>query len=183
MMAWLRQSAEARRKALSAAIYGIVLLGLAGYAVVTTTSLLTANAGLDGLRERLAVLKTHGRAGANPASDAANGSPFLHDATITLAGAALQQRIEQAVAKAGGALQSNEVDLDGPGEKDGFIRLTANFALAQAGLQPLLYDLEAGMPYLFVEALDVQSPQAFGEADGGPMRIALTVSSKWEPGL
>ncbi len=181
MIDWIRQNAPARRQALSALVYTVVVCGLAGYAITATSSIVAARADVDTMSERLAALKAHTRAGAG--ANAAAASPFLHEATVTLAGAALQQRIEQAVAKAGGSLQSDEEQLDSLGDKDGFIRLTANFDLAQTGLQPLLYDLEAGMPYLFVESLDVQSPEATGEAGGGPMHVALTVSSKWEPGL
>ena len=38
--------------------------------------------------------------------------------TITIAGATLQQRVEAAVAKAGGALMSSQVELDGPDAKE-----------------------------------------------------------------
>ena len=182
MIAWLRQNAGARRQGLSALVYTVVVCGLAVYAVSAARGVLAARADVDDLNERLAALKAHAH-GAGAGASAADASPFLHETTVTLAGAALQQRIEQAVAKAGGSLQSDEEQLDSLSDKDGFIRLTANFDLAQTGLQPLLYDLEAGMPYLFVESLDVQSPEATGEADGGPMHVALTVSSKWEPGL
>ena len=184
MIDWIRQNAHARRQALSALVYTVAVFGLAGYAVSATWSVVAARADVGALSERLAALKahTHGAAG-GAGANAADASPFLHEATVTLAGAALQQRIEQAVAKAGGSLQSDEEQLDSLGDKDGFIRLTANFDLTQAGLQPLLYDLEAGMPYLFVELLDIQSPEASGEAEAGPMHVALTVSSKWEPGL
>ena len=182
MIAWLRDDASARRQALSALGYMVVVCGLAIYAVTTTLGLLAEHADLDVLSERLAALKAHAH-GAGASANAADASPFLRDATVTLAGAALQQRIEQAVAKAGGSLQSDEEQLDSLSDKDGFIRLTANFELAQPGLQPLLYDLEAGRPYVFVETLDVQSPEATGEAAGGPMHVALTVSSKWEPGF
>lgn len=183
MMDWLGANAGGRRNAISAVICTAAVLGLFGYALATAGRVVSARADIDALRERLAALKAHERGGAGPAADAASGSPFLRETTITLAAAALQQRVERAVARVGGALQSDEVALDGPGEKDGLIRVTANLELAQPGLQPLLYDLEAGMPYVFVEALDVQSPQALGQADNGPMRVALTVSSKWEPGL
>jgi general secretion pathway protein M len=53
-----------------------------------------------------------------------SGSPFLDGQTITIAGAALQQRVEAAVAKAGGALMSSQVELDGPDAKNGFVGLT-----------------------------------------------------------
>jgi general secretion pathway protein M len=41
----------------------------------------------------------------------------------------------------------------------------------------LLYDLEAGMPFLFVDQLVAQSPTTAGE--GGRTRVLLTVSGLW----
>jgi general secretion pathway protein M len=183
MIAARPESVSARRKALSAAIYAAAVLGLVGYALATGKALLDARSDVAALRERLAALTARARGGAGAAANSALSAPFLREPTVTLAGAALQQRVEQAIAKAGGALQSDEIELDGPGAKDGFIRMSASLEIAQSGLQPLLYDLEAGMPYLFVEALDLQSPQALGEAEKSAMRVGLTVSSKWEPAL
>jgi len=74
-----------------------------------------------------------------------SGSPFLDGRTITIAGAALQQRIEAAVAKAGGELTSSQVELDGPDAKNGFVNLTASVEAGQAAVQTILYDIEAGM--------------------------------------
>src|SRR5271166_3335174 len=37
----------------------------------------------------------------------------------------------------------------------------------------------SGMPYLFVENLAIQAPQAFGEAEGAPMRVLVVVSGQW----
>jgi general secretion pathway protein M len=48
-------------------------------------------------------------------------------------------------------------------------------------LQPLLYDLEAGMPYLFIDTLAIQSPQVFGEAESARMRVIVGVSGQWQP--
>jgi general secretion pathway protein M len=49
-------------------------------------------------------------------------------------------------------------------------------------LQKLLYDLEAGMPYLFVDQLDVQVPQttAVNESGTGRIRVVLGVSGQWQ---
>jgi hypothetical protein len=63
----------------------------------------------------------------------------------------LQDRVEAAVKKAGGNVLSSQIDLQGPHSAEGFIGLTESLEIDQASLQPLLYDLEAGMPYLFVE--------------------------------
>ena len=92
-----------------------------------------------------------------------SGSPFLDGQTITIAGAALQQRIEAAAVKAGGALMSSQVELDGPDAKNGFVGLAASMEVSQPAVQTILYDIEAGMPYLFVDKLSIQSPEVFGE--------------------
>jgi len=99
--------------------------------------------------------------------------------TITIAGAALQERVDAAVKKAAGNVLSSQIDLQGPHAAEGFIGLTESLEIDQASLQPLLYDLEAGMPYLFVENLVIQTPPAFGEAEGTPMRILVVVSGQW----
>ena len=118
-----------------------------------------------------------------PASVASNanvtGSPFLDGRTVTIAGAALQERIGAAVAKAGGALISSQVELDGPEAKNGFVGVTANVEITQAALQTILYDIEAGMPYLFIEKLSIQSPEDFGEPETGRMRMTIGVAGQW----
>ena len=173
-----------RRQIVSALVYVVVVVGLAGFTALNVSDLIVGRGNVDALGQRLADLDARARAKAsNGAADAATsaGSPFLEAPTVTLAGAALQQRIELAVAKAGGVLLSEQVDLDGANAKDGFINLTANLEIAQPALQPLLYDLEAGMPYLFIETLDAQSPLAFGEAEDGRMRVTIALTGKWEP--
>lgn len=173
-----------RREFISALVYALVVLGLLGFALSTASGLFDRAHAVAALRQRLADLDGRARAKAAPSADGgalATGSPFLEGQTVTLAGAALQQRIERAVAKVGGALLSSQVDLDGPEAGDGVVKLMANLEIAQSALQPLLYDLEAGMPYLFVDSLDAQAPQAFGEGESAPMRIAISVSGEWRP--
>jgi general secretion pathway protein M len=108
-----------------------------------------------------------------------NGSPFLDGQTITIAGAALQQRVEKAVAKADGALMSSQVELEGPDAKNGFVGLTASIEVSQPAVQTILYDIEAGMPYLFVDKLSIQSPEVFGEPESGRMRMTIGVVGQW----
>ena len=110
-------------------------------------------------------------------SGAPSGSAFLEGATVTVAGAALLQRVAAAVTKAGGNVLSSQLDVQGgPNAKAGFISMVANCELEQAALQSLLYDLEAGMPFLFVDQLDIQVPTA-GE---GKLRFLLGVSGQWQ---
>ena len=87
------------------------------------------------------------------------GTPFLEGPTVTVAGANLLQRVAAAVGNVGGSVQSSQVDVSGAQAKDGFVGLVVSCELEQPALQKVLYDLEAGMPFLFVDQLDVQVPQ------------------------
>ena len=171
-----------RRPWLALLIYVIVLFGLLTTAVASISNLLDSYAALDASRAALARLDRQLQrpaASQDLSSAAINGPPFLSGKTITVAGAALQQRVEGAVRKAGGNVLSSQIDLQGPHSAEGFIGLTESLEIDQASLQQLLYDLEAGMPYLFVENLAIQAPQAFGEAEGAPMRVLVVVSGQW----
>jgi general secretion pathway protein M len=108
------------------------------------------------------------------------GSPFLEGPTVTVAGAALQQRVTGAVTKVGGNVLSSQVDLEGTQAKQGYVSLVASCEVDQPALQQLLYDIEAGMPFLFVDQLVVQAPQAGTAEEGGRMRVLLGVSGQWQ---
>jgi general secretion pathway protein M len=107
-----------------------------------------------------------------------SGSAFLEGATVTVAGAALLQRVASAVTRHGGNMLSSQLDVQGQHAKAGFVSMVASCDIDQASLQPLLYDLEAGMPFLFVDQLDIQAPTASpGE---GKLRVLLGVSGQWQ---
>jgi general secretion pathway protein M len=104
------------------------------------------------------------------------GSPFLEGGSASLAGAALLQRVATATKRVNGNTLSSQVDLQGPKSKTGFITATSNFEIDPTQLQPLLYDLEAGMPFLFVDELVVQASSA--STQGGKLRVLLGVSGQ-----
>ena len=108
-----------------------------------------------------------------------SGSAFLEGATITVAGAMLLQRVAAAVAKFGGNVVSTQLDLQGTQSRAGFISMIASFEIDQSELQKLLYDLEAGMPFLFIDQLVIQPPLTLTGAGGGRLRLLLTVSAQW----
>jgi len=122
------------------------------------------------------------RPGDAPGSAIPTGSPFLEGQTLTVAGAALLQRVADAVTKAGGSVLSSQVDVQGVQAKDGYVSVLASCELEQAAMQRLLYDLEAGMPYLFIEQFVAQAPQTSQEQPSGRMRVLLAVSGRWEGG-
>lgn len=113
---------------------------------------------------------------------APSGSPFLEGATVTVAVAALLQRVTATVTKLGGSVLSSQVDLLGTGAKPGFLSVTASCEVDQPGLQRLLYDIEAGMPFLFVDQFVVQAPSNFDTSTNGKLRVLLTVSGQWKGG-
>src|SRR6266446_2207565 len=115
-----------------------------------------------------------------PAGPAPTGSPFLEGETVTVAGAALLQRVASAVTRVGGNVLSSQVDVQGVQAKDGFVSVLASCELDYVALQRLLYDLEAGMPFLFIEQMVAQSPQTASPQEGGRMRLLLAVSGRWQ---
>jgi len=114
------------------------------------------------------------------AEPAMAGSPLLEGATLTVGGANLLQRVAAAVTKLGGSILYTQVDLEGPQAKDGFVAVTVNCEVAQPALQQLLYDLEAGMPFLFIDQLVAQGPATPGTTPEGKLRILISVSGQWQ---
>ena len=96
------------------------------------------------------------------AAQVPTGSPFLEGQSLT------------------GNVLSSQVDVQGVQAKDGFVSVLASCELDHAALQRLLYDLEAGMPFLFLEQVVAQSPQTASPQEGGRMRLLLAVSGRWQ---
>src|SRR6478609_7708355 len=108
-----------------------------------------------------------------------SGSAYLEGATVTVAGATLLQRVAGAVVKFGGNVLSTQLDLQGTASRTGFISMIASCEVDQLQLQQLLYDLEAGMPFLFVDQLVVQTPLTASGSGNGKLRVLLAVSGQW----
>jgi general secretion pathway protein M len=108
------------------------------------------------------------------------GSPLLEGATVTIGGANLLQRVAGSVARFGGNILYTQVDLQGTQSKDGFVGVTVSCEVEQPALQQLLYDLEAGMPFLFVDQLVAQGPAVPGTTPEGKLRVLISVSGQWQ---
>jgi general secretion pathway protein M len=158
--------------------HALAVVSYAGVVIALLTASLFLVAGLRDKAVEIAAAQTR-LDQLNASNPGINGSPFLDGQTITIAGAALQQRIEAAVAKADGLLTSSQLDLDGPDAKNGFVNISASMEVSQPAVQMILYDIEAGMPYLFVDKLSIQSPEVFGEPESGRMRMTVGVVGQW----
>jgi general secretion pathway protein M len=120
------------------------------------------------------------RGQAKDGEPAVPGSPLLEGATVTVGGANLLQRVAGSVAKVSGNILYTQVDLQGTQSKDGFVSVTVSCEVDQPVFQQLLYDLEAGMPFLFVDQLVVQGPAVPGMTPEGKLRVLISVSGQWQ---
>jgi general secretion pathway protein M len=164
-------------------VYVVLIFGFIATAWIAVANVLEAQAGLSESQNLLDQLRGRTARGSSGTGEALRpGSPFLEGPTVTVAGASLLQRVAGAVTQAGGSIQSSRVDVEGAQAKDGFVGLLISCEVDQPALQKLLYDLEAGMPFLFIDQLDVQMPQAVAsnEAAVGKLRVILGVSGQWQ---
>jgi general secretion pathway protein M len=157
-----------------------VLFTTAGFAV---TDIIDRQHALAQTSELLAQLQGRAARGRSTSLQTVEhpGTPLLEGSTVTVAGATLLQRVAAAVANVGGTIQSSQVDVSGIEAKDGLVSLVVSCEMEQLALQKLLYDIEAGMPFLFVDQLDVQVPQttATNDSTTGRIRVVLGVSGQW----
>jgi general secretion pathway protein M len=157
------------------------LLAAAGFAVSDIVDHQRGLAQTSDLLDQLRGRKAHGAAATSAEHP---GTPFLEGPTVTVAGATLLQRVATAIGNVGGTIQSSQVDVSGVQAKDGLVSLVISCEMEQPALQKLLYDLEVGMPFLFVDQLDVQVPQTtvLNEGGSGRIRVVLGVSGQWQGG-
>jgi len=171
----------ARYPAVAATAYVAVVLVLGVVAWMATADLLDRRAAAAQAEELLAQLERGRPGAATPReADAPQGSPFLEGQTVTVAGAALLQRVAGAVTRANGSVLSSQVDVKEAQQKAGLISMVASLEITQPDLQKLLYDIEAGMPYLFVDQLSVQAPDTVTRGEGGRLRVVMGVSGQWQ---
>lgn len=163
--------------------YALVIVALLFTAWASVADILARRQALAASEDLLAQLE--GRRASpfggpgSPTGPVPTGSPFLEGQTVTVAGAALLQRVAEAVTRVGGNVLSSQVDLQGTKSKDGFISLIASCEVEQAAMQRLLYDLESGMPFLFIEQLVAQAPQAAAASNTTRMRVVVSVAGQW----
>jgi general secretion pathway protein M len=173
-----------RSPLIAVVLYLAVAFGLLAAAGTAISDILVHRAALAQTADLLEQLQGRKGRSAQPLSAEHAGSPFLEGPTVTVAGASLLQRVAAAVGNAGGTIQSSQVDVTGSQAKDGVVGLVVSCEMEQPALQQVLYDLESGMPFLFIDQLDVQVPQttASGEGNAGRIRVVLGITGQWQGG-
>lgn len=179
-----RPTSSNRRRYSSLAVLGYVVAVAALIAVsgISLADLYDQYRGLRSASDLLNQLDARNIASLSPTSPlnrGPTGSPFLEGPTVTVAGAALLQRVAGAVTRLGGNVLSSQVDVSSTAAKPNFVSLLASCEIDGPALGALLYDIEAGMPFLFVDQLVVQAPQSIGRVETGKLRVMLGVSGQW----
>lgn len=165
----------------------IAVAGLAGLVLAVVIAVVVGS-GLIAGRDAEVVEKSETladlRARALPARAGRSAVPaaeaYLGGETEAIAGNRLQERLTGAVEAAGGTPVSvglTEVT-DGIG---GARRIGAEitFQAKNDGLQAVLFTLETGAPYVFVDGLVVQPEVSGRTEDDPPLRVTLTAAAYW----
>ncbi len=118
---------------------------------------------LPELERRLAALK----------GSAAQRTGYLEGQSEALGAAALQERLKSLVLRAGGSLKSIQVV---PGKVEGGakrIGVRGQMVAELGALQRVIYALEAGQPYLFIDKLDIRAPSGPRQAPDAEPRLDI----------
>ena len=111
----------------------------------------------------------------------APATAFLEAPTQGLAGAQLQAYVAQTASAQQAGLVSSGLEPTKREDTPDTIRLQATVEVSLAALQAMLYRLESGTPYVFVEALTIQpGASAAGRPPEDPLlRATLSVRAVW----
>jgi general secretion pathway protein M len=174
----------------SVALAAFVLLALA--TVAWGVAFASLSAGLrDEIEARgqlLAMLDRQAAARASARSEAPSSRlkdiAAISAPTETVAASALQKQILERLEATGGSVQSVQAERVKDAAADGLRRLVAQltFDSSIAGLQRLLFELETGAPFVFVDSMTVQpaATSVPGTKPGDRLRVTLSVSSYWK---
>ena len=111
---------------------------------------------------------------------AAPAQAFLDAPTAGLAGAELQAYIARLADQHAALVSFGTKSSVGPDAADA-VRIEASLDISLRALQVLLYQLESGTPYIFVESMTVRAATS-GGADGvenSPLRVTLGLRALW----
>ncbi len=109
----------------------------------------------------------------------APAAAFIAAPTAGLASAQLQTHIEQVAASQQATLMSSGVDTAAHDATPDAIRMQATLDLHLKSLQALLYQLESGTPYVFVETLSVQPSASEAGSDDPTLHLTVGVRALW----
>ena len=173
-----------REQAVSVAVLAVMLLACVFVAGLSVQMRSDAGRELAERRELLSRLQTKMRADTGRSNVAAPPTAFLDAPTQGIASAKLQAHLAQLADLQHAGLMSSGGEAVKRDEAPDTIRLQATLEMNLKALRGMLYQLESGTPYVFVDALTVQPASATaGRVIEDPqLRATLSLRAFWRRG-
>jgi general secretion pathway protein M len=173
-----------RAQTMAVGSLGLLLL-ICGFAVSVSLEI-RADAAQD-LSERRAVLSQLEARGSRttaigrPVGGTAPPAAYLDASTQGLAAAQLQSYFSRLAVVQQAVVVSSGVEPDNREDGAGSIRIQTTIETTLGALQALLYQLESGTPYVFVDSLAVlTTPGATRGVQASPLRTTLKLRALWQ---
>jgi general secretion pathway protein M len=173
-----------RQQLAAVAALALLLLICAGSVAMTLAIRSDASAELSerqGVLDRLeARAGIHSESGRPSKAASAPAQAFLDAATAGLAAAELEAYVAR-LADRNAALVSFGTQASAGEDAAAVVRIEASLDITLSALQGLLYQLESGTPYVFVDSMTVRAPStaAVGAAENQALRVALNLHALW----
>ena len=172
-----------REQAISVAVLAVLLLACLLAAGLSVQMRSDAGWELAAHRELLSRLETRMRAGTGRLDGAAPASAFLDAPTTGIANAKLQAYLAQLADLQQAALVSTGAEAAKGDEAVDTIRIQATLDMNTRALRAVLYQLESGTPYVFVDALTLQpASTTVVHAEDPILRATMSLRAFWRRG-
>ncbi len=173
-----------REQAVSVAVLALLLFACVIAAGLMLQMRFDAGRELAERREVFSRLQTRMRADAGRSNATAPPAAFLDAPTQGIANAKLQAYLAQLADLQNAGLMSSGAEAAKRDEAPDTIRLQATFDMNMKALRAMLYQLESGTPYVFVDALTVQpaSSTAGRIIEDPQLRASLSLRAFWRRG-
>ena len=170
-----------REQAISVAVLVLLLLACVLTAGLSVQMRSEAVGELAERRELLSRLETRLRADGGRSNLAAPPAAFLDAPTQAMASAKLQAYVAQLAALQHAGLLSSGGEAAKREEAPDTIRLQATLDMNMKALREMLYKLESGTPYVFVDALTVQPASSTTNRiiEDPPLQATLSLRAFW----
>ncbi len=150
-------------------VIGIVIFGLIVPAVERITE---ADAQIAALSEQIEMFEARRGAASEQASIEVAEEVLFQASSPAMSAAMLQDVLKSATERAGAAINSLRVEQAESLDDALKVSVTSDLTATTPALETLLYTLETGVPYVFVERIDVRRAQST-EQIGEPTDLAI----------
>jgi general secretion pathway protein M len=172
-----------REQAIAIAVLAVLLLACIFTTGLSVQMRSNASGELAEHRELLSRLETRMRADAGRSNVAAPPMAFLDAPTPGIASAKLQTYLAQLTDLQHAGLVSSGGEAAKRDEAPDTIRLQATLDMNTKALRAILYQLESGTPYVFVDALTLQpTSTTAGRVEDPLLRATMSLRAFWRRG-